>query len=264
MKEFFESFFDTLKTRYRNKFIGTFVLIYLGLNWKKISALLFISDLTYQEFINIWDETGGSFWWTIFLAFIISLIYLIVSPWLSYFVHAVQSAAITKYKIQTLKNEMDFISKKQDMELARSKLLEIEKTNAESTAEIKELKDQNEIENPDKLIFKKIIEILSEKEIKQYILDVNDTTKGHNFKKALTQLCSEISTIENKYKNTAVQECANLLEKSCLKTLEFIESSRILHYSRNNVPNEKINQFVSVLRDFLVKYRNFYEAGVKL
>lgn len=263
MKDFFESFFDTIKTRYRNKFIGTFVLAYFGLNWKKIIALLFISDLKYQEFIIIWTDSSATFWMTIFWASLISIVYLTTSPWISYFVHAVQSTAITKYKIQTLKNEMYFISKKQEMELARSKLLEIEKTNAESKAEIKDLQYQNGIDNPDKLIFKKIISILAERKIKEYILDISNTTIGYDFNRSLKQLCSEISTIENKFKSASLQESAKALEKSGLKVLDYIETSRVL-YSKNNISKKISDEYVKELNDFLAEYRSFYELGSKL
>lgn len=263
MKEFFESLFDTLKTRYRNKFIGTFVLVYLGLNWEKIAVFFFISDFKYQEFIDIWTDDGSVFWTRVFLAVGISIVYLIVSPWVSLFIHMAQSKAITEYKLKSVENEMIFISKKQKMEIEKQNLLELEKKNVESTAEIKELKDQNEIENPDKLIFKKITSILSEKDIKQYILDVTDSRMGIEFKRSLMQLCSEISTVENKYKNKTVQECANLLEKSCLDALDFMESSRVFS-SRSTITNATIQEYTKILNDLLIKYRNFYEAGIKL
>jgi hypothetical protein len=72
MKEFFESLFGAYKGRYKNKFIGTFLLVYVVWHWDKAIAIFFISEMSHGEFISLWGLDAHSFSCGLGYTFIIS------------------------------------------------------------------------------------------------------------------------------------------------------------------------------------------------
>lgn len=129
MKEIFESIFVGFKERFQNRFIGTFIVVFLILNWKRDLALFFLDDLKYEKAIGVLSMDERYFYCLMARSVLYSLIYLIVSPWLSYLIQRIQSIPINLYKRKAISDNMKVLVEKEILEKKKKQVAELEHKN---------------------------------------------------------------------------------------------------------------------------------------
>lgn len=196
-------------------------------------------------------------------AFILTCLYLAISPWLSFVVHVAQSKAITEYKIQTLRNERLVFEEKQAMESVRSVALDLEQKNIDSEVAIKETKEVAN-ESDDKKRYLELITIFSEEKIRNMFSQLESGTIGYSTYNSISELCDKLQSIEYHFEN-------ELLENSRINYAEKIQM--LVNFLKNNTEVNTNGYSVAAMgasyivgiRDIIIPaYRAFFAAGRSL
>src|SRR5690606_36582726 len=132
----------------------------------------YISDFCYADAVSDLSVDPKTLFKKVVVALGVTTVYLIVSPWISYCVHLIQGKAISKYKIQSLKNDRDIFIEKQKMEKSREKALEMEIQNINFENDVKEAEERRLAGSSDAKKLACIISILSEEKIRDIFFDL--------------------------------------------------------------------------------------------
>lgn len=257
MKEFFESLLGSYKGRYKNKFIGTFFLFYLVLNWKKVAVIFFISDMSYRDFLFHWSDDASSVLVVMGCAFILSCLYLAVSPWLSYVVHVAQSKAIAEYKIQTIKNDIRIIEEKERLEAAKGELLQKERDNIN-------MEVGNSEKNRDINVYNILKSKLTEQDLMNmyFGLEKDESISYEMFRKT-KEFFHELSAAENDFLDKDISKAVVLMREKFLILLEDMKKHRGHSTNGYTYSPENIKQIVKDKDSTINSYRDFIRESKK-
>lgn len=280
MNEYFTSFFDSMKTRIRNPFLGTLTIVWAIRNWKVIYALFNFDDgYTLTNKINFIQNyfNQKSFFWEVTLNLIITLIVLLstyVLLALSKSIVEFYYKVIEKYIIQLI-DKKSIIDKNQYLMLFNQtesyleanekkdrKILNIESINSENQKIIEITRKEN------KDLFETIKRYSDENEIyKENILNLNsqkdliikDNIKTntelneikHKYIDLNYQLKFYIDNIDS-HKNTDILQNINVDLINSIENFKIENSNKskkmsiqdIFHDIYNNFSKDDIKQFL--------------------
>jgi predicted membrane protein len=119
------SFKEVIRDRFRNKFLGAFILGWLTLNWK-IPVLIVKSALPIETTIQTIDSQHLSVCRSLLLPILFAAIYVLVSPWLSHVVFLYQCwvdqrriRAKQKQELYVLEGKQKLVEKEAELEIAK-------------------------------------------------------------------------------------------------------------------------------------------------
>lgn len=259
MKEFLESLFGAYKGRYQNKFVGTFLLFYIGLSWKELSVFLFLSKFSYEQFIGLWSIGYLSLCVKLFLSALFATIYLYASPIISLWIHKLQSDAITGYKIQNVKNEIRVLEEKERLENKKSDVLVKERDNLEMEVDNSRL-------SRDIAIYNELKGALSEQELRDMYFDLErkETIDSGVFER-IKGFAHDISSAENSFYNPDMLKKSEIMQEKFSILLEDMKKnsgyggfglkfSSLLIKKMLSEKDEVINSY----RDFIVESKRIF------
>lgn len=258
MKDFFESVFGAYKSRYQNKFIGTFSLFYLALNWEKVVAIFFMAEFSYQRFIFLWSMDWDELGVKIIVSALMSVAYLFFAPLISLWVHKMQSYALTEYKIQNIKNEKRIIKEKEKLEDVKTDLLVKERDNFEMEVDITN-------KNRDVNIYNRLISFFNEQKLRELFYSINDlrSITVERFDE-LRNFLYELAAVENMFYADELNEKRNELVTRVSEMASLvIQGIRVVDgYSFDDEQVESIMKHEELVivayREFILEARNLF------
>ena len=134
MKEIFKNFLESSRERLKNPIVGSFIISFILLNWKPILILL-TSPLYINENITIIEDKHTGLKYNLILPLVISIIYIIVLPYLTWLFEALSYKAIIGRKKNAISQQLIDIINKQKIAQEESKL-EYIKANYRETADL--------------------------------------------------------------------------------------------------------------------------------
>ncbi|EIK46781.1 hypothetical protein O59_000802 [Cellvibrio sp. BR] len=259
MKDFFESVFGAYKSRYQNKFIGTFVLFYMALNWERVIAVFFLSEFSYQRFIFLWSMDLYELAVKVSVSALLTLVYLFFSPLASLLVHKMQSYALTEYKIQNIKNEKRIIKEKEKLEDVKTDLLVKERDNFEMEAGITS-------KNRDISVYNKLISFFNEQKLRELFYSISDlrSISMEKFDR-LRKFIYELAAVENMFYEDELNEKRNeLLTRVSEMASLVVQGIRVVDgYSFEDEQVDSILKYeelvVDAYREFILEARNLFD-----
>lgn len=258
MKEFLESLIGAYKGRYQNKFIGTFALFYLGLSWKNVVAIFFISEFSYENLVLLWSIGNVAFLIKVTLSVVCALAYLYFSPIISLWVHRLQSDAVTQYKIQTLRNEIKVLEHKEYLESKKTEVLIKERNNLEMEVDNIQL-------NGDAAIFSHLKTDLSEQQLRDmyFNLEKNKAINSAVFDR-VKSFVHDVSAAENTFSDIEILEKSEVMKEKFSSLLEDMKKNSGyggfgLTFSESNV-----KKMLSESEGVISSYRDFIVIGKKI
>lgn len=255
MKDFFESVFGAYKARYQNKFIGTFILFYLALNWEKVVAVFFLSEFTYQRFIFLWSMDWYELAIKVFVGAFLALVYLFFAPLVSLWVHKMQSYALTEYKVQNIKNEKRIVKEKEKLEHVRSDLLIKERDNLEMEV------DNSKI-NRDINIYNILRSAITEQDLMDlyFGLEKDGKITSKMFDKT-KRFFYELSAAENAFVNGGLSKAAGFMMDKFSVLLNEMKKNRGYDQSGYIYSHEHVKQIMKEKDSTIQSYREFINAS---
>lgn len=155
MKEIFESIIHAARERMVSPFFGVYLISWIVVNYKAILIIL----LSNQEIIYRLDEAtknSGSIWHVVGTPFLISILYLISSPWANYFIFKIRNMPTTKGK-EAVIEQLTTIAEKKDRLVNAETNLELQKLRLEKNRKAIELDAKlKELELQDRETLKEI------------------------------------------------------------------------------------------------------------
>jgi hypothetical protein len=258
MKDFFESVLGAYKSRYQNKFIGTFILFYLALNWEKVIAVFFLSEFSYQRFIFLWSMDWRELAIKISASVVLAFAYLFLAPMCSLLVHKMQSYALTEYKLQNIKNEKRIVKEKEKLEVVKGDLLAKERDNLEMEV------DNSKI-NSDINVYNLLKSTLTEQDIMDLYLSLEREEKiSYDMFKKLKSFFHDLSAAENTFSDGDLSSVADSMKISFAVLFEGAKKHRG-YDAGGYLYSKEIIQKLFKEKDLIIKsYRDFIQVSKKV
>lgn len=258
MKDFFESVFGAYKSRYQNKFIGTFVLFYMALNWEKVIAVFFLSEFSYRRFVFLWSMDWYEFIEKVLVCSVLTVAYLFLAPLASLWVHRMQSYALTEYKVQNIKNEKRILKEKEKLEDVKTELLVKERDNFE-------MEFDNSKINRDINIYNLLKSTLTEQDLMDLYLGLEREEKiSYEMFNKLKSFFHDLSAAENTFSDDELSDAADSMKSSFSLLFEGVKKHRG-HGSGGYLYAKEVIQKIFKDKDLLIKsYRDFIRVSKKI
>lgn len=256
MKEFFEGVFEDFKSRYKNKFIGAFFLIYVGLNWERFIALFYASSMSYEELIEILAIDTSLFICLLLKAAVYAAFYLIISPWISLGILKIQSKAVKDYRIKIISDEIEVLNKKKSLEEVKKEVISLERENA----------DENVIvHDNNKIIFDKLRKILPEKRLIHIYDNIESDRYEYEDINILNDFYNESIVLENEFDNV---ELKRLSSESLMKIKLLLDGLKQIKKIEDRIDSASVASLKLLNKsakenksETLDLYRKFLRAG---
>lgn len=247
--EVFESLITNFKERFQNKFIGTFIVFFVILNWKKELAIFYIKDMKYSEAVHALSIDENYFYCLVFRSALYTAIYLFVAPWLSFFIHKVQSYPIFMYKNLTIEKNIQLQTKKK-------RLLVLSEENIKLEEKSKLRKDKNN----DDVIFDRLMSDYGEVEL----VLLFESVDGHlpidsAVINKLKNYIRKSSTVDYEFSDLQIQEKHNVALSLMQKLVDTIADPTLSSFFNGeyHLNEEGRAEVLNIKNEVLFAYRSF-------
>lgn len=257
MKEFLESLFGAYKGRYQNKFIGTFALFYLGLSWKNVIAIFFISEFSYEKFVELWSIGYSELLIRIVLSAGLTVGYLYFTPIVSFWVHKMQSEPKRKYKNISLEDEIYIINRRKELEEAKREVLTLEHENIVSKVE-------NEKISNDAVVFRKLIGLFSEQRLRNVFYDMEKNFISNENFQDIKNFINEMSAAENAFLDDMLMLRSEDLLANISAVFKILRSDGKEEMYSRAYSSSSAYKILELQPETIASYREFFRAGKTL
>lgn len=252
MKDFFEGLFADFKSRYKNQFIVTFFIVYVGLNWERFLALFYASSTPYEQLIERLSIDTSSFLLVGLKAAIYSVLYLMVSPWISLAVLKIQGGAVRRYRIQRIADEIEILNKKKSLEEVKKDVISLEKANAVAA--------EPEI-NSDKNIFNKLVSHLKEQKLRDIFISLEKGSIDYASYRLLKDFVNEALSIENTFESEELNNSLNKLMLNVNELFSLLSVSSDTDFSSYKYNKDLLGNILKYKTPTIESYQSFYLTG---
>jgi len=242
MKELYKALIATSTDRLKNPFIGSFFISWILFNWRPIFLLVF-SDKNIEEKILVIDKDYTLIWSFLWLPLIFSVFYLLVLPYLTWFLEFLSTKANLARKENQISLEIFNLNASQRLAIEESKLEDIKanyREKADMNKQVEELNNQLQNRN-------ETIENLKAKtlELNEKLNQMSIYIKANNTDNYSEQEKVELEYEYEKFKETDLYDFFKEIGSSISRSNSFpknVDNLLLEKYKYSGILEERVNK----------------------